>query len=415
MNIWIFNHYAITPDLPGGTRHYDLGKELVLRGHKVTIFASSFHHYIHKETRLNREAKWKVENVDDITFVWVKTPRYWRNDWRRVWNMVIFALRVLHIGRKLPRLLPEIGRPDAVIGSSPHLFTPLAAYCIARCYRVPFVMEVRDLWPQTIIDMGEMSEYHPVVAVLRILERFLYHRAERIITLLPFGHRYIMSCGIPQEKIVWIPNGVDLSRSEGLNPSAPDGVFRVLYLGAHGQANALDVLIHAAKILQDRQYEDIQIVLIGDGPEKPRLMSMVQDLGLRNVEFRDPVPKKEVTKVLGEADVTVFILHDLPLYNYGVSLNKLFDYLAASKPLLLVGNPSNNPVDEAQCGFTIPPRNPQALAEAIIKMYRMSEEERKAMGQRGRRYVEEHHDIKKLAMRLEEVLCSLKNPLGEQM
>lgn len=408
MNIWIFNHYAHPPDLPGGTRHYDLGRELVRRGHKVAIFATSFHHYLHREVRLEPGERWKVEDVDGMKFVWLRTPPYQRNDWRRVRNMLAFMFRAWRLGRRLPKHAPEMEQPDLVIGSSPHLLTPMAALWVARHFRVPFVMEVRDLWPQTIIDMGELGEGNPMIKALQALERFLYRRAERVITVLPSAHEYITACGIPREKIVWIPNGVDLSRFEGLEPASPKGEgFTVMYLGAHGQANALDVLIQAARVVQDEGYCEIRFVLVGDGPEKPRLVELSRELGLRNVEFREPVPKTEVPKVLDTADATVFILHDIALYKYGISVNKLFDYLAAGKPLILAGKPANNPVEDAHCGLTVPPRDPKALAEAVIKVYQMPPEERVAMGRRGREYAQKHHDIRKLAEKLERVLLDV--------
>jgi glycosyltransferase involved in cell wall biosynthesis len=408
MDLWIFNHYAVTPDLSGGTRHFDLAKELVKRGWQVVIFASSFHHSLHRDVKLPPGEPWRLEEVEGIKFVWLRTPPYQRNDWCRVRNMVVFMLRAWRLGRKLPRLVPAIGRPDMVIGSSVHLLAVLAAYGVAKHHKSKFLMEVRDLWPQTIIDMGGLSARHPITKALQSLERFLYLRAERIITLLPLAHEYITACGIPEEKIVWIPNGVDLSRFEGLKPvSAKNKRFTVMYLGAHAQANALDVLIQAAKTVQERGYNEIRFDLIGDGPEKSRLMAMAKGLGLRNVEFHDPVPKTEVPKILHIADATVFILNDLPLYRYGISVNKLFDYLAAGKPLILAGRPANNPVEEARCGLTVPPRDPEALAEAVIKLYEMPQEEREAMGRRGREYVEEHHDIRKLAQRLEEVLLEV--------
>ncbi len=401
MNIWLLNHYAHPPDLPGGTRHYDLGRELVKRGHRVIIFASSFHHYLHRETRLQLEERWKIEDVNGVKFVWVRTPPYQHNDRRRVQNMIAFALRVWRLGQSLPKLAPEIKNPDVVIGSSPHLLTPLAAYGVARRYRVPFVMEVRDLWPQTIIDMGELRARHPIIKALQMLERFLYYRAERIITLLPLAHEYITSCGIPREKIVWIPNGVDLSKFALVtNTYDSDEAFTVMYLGAHGQANALDVLIHAAKVVQDQSYQEIKFVLIGDGPEKPRLKELAEKLELKNLEFRDPVQKNEVSHALQQADATVFVLNDLQLYKYGISLNKLFDYLAARKPLILAGTPINNPLEEVQCGLTVPPQDPQALADVIIKLYQMPQEEREAIGRRGREYVEQYHAIPLLAEKL---------------
>jgi glycosyltransferase involved in cell wall biosynthesis len=180
--------------------------------------------------------------------------------------------------------------------------------------------------------------------------------------------------------------------------------FRVMYLGAHGQANALDVLIRAAKILQDRGYREIRFLLVGDGPEKPGLMALAKELGLRNVEFREPVPKSEVPKALREADAFLVQLGGTEVYRYGISSNKLFDFMAAGKPVFSSVAAPKNPVEEAQCGFTIPPRDPEALAEAIVKLYRMPPEERAEMGERGREYVEEHHDIRKLAERLEQVL-----------
>jgi glycosyltransferase involved in cell wall biosynthesis len=348
VNLWIFNHYALAPDMPGGTRHYDLARELVSRGHRVFIFATSFHHQLHRETRLQPGERWKIENVDGVKFVWIRTPSYQRNDWRRVQNMVVFAFRAWWLGRKLPKLAPEVGKPDVVIGSSPHLLTPLAAYWVAQHYGVPFVMEVRDLWPQTIIDMGELSAHHPITKALQVLERFLYYRAKKIITLLAQADKYISACGIPQEKIVWIPNGVDFSRFEGLEPCvASENGLKVIYLGAHGKANALDIVIQAAKILQDQGYRQIRFILVGDGPEKPKLIRLGQALGLANVEFREPVPKTEIPRVLGEADAFIVQLGGSEVYRWGISSNKLFDFMAAGRPVFSSAEAPLNPVEEA--------------------------------------------------------------------
>jgi glycosyltransferase involved in cell wall biosynthesis len=319
--------------------------------------------------------------------------------------MVSYMLCAWWLGRKLPRLMPAIGRSDVVIGSSVHLLAVLAAYWVAKHHRARFIMEVRDLWPQTIIDMGELSEHHPLTKLLKALERFLYRRAERIITLLPKAGEYIAAQGIAREKVVWIPNGVDLARFQvGPSLARSDEEFKVMYLGAHGRANALDVLLQAAKIVQDQGHKDIRFILIGDGPEKPKLIELAEKLQLRNMEFREPVQKAVVPRVLQEANATVLILQDLPLYRYGISLNKLFDYLAVGKPLIFGGNPANNPVEEARCGLTVPPRDPKALADAVIRLYQMPEEEREAMGRRGREYVERHHAIPLLADKLQRLL-----------
>ncbi|MBC7109253.1 MAG: glycosyltransferase family 4 protein [Methanomassiliicoccales archaeon] len=406
MNIWIFNQYAHPPDLPGGTRHYDLGKELVKKGHKVTIFATSFHHYLHRETRLQPGEKWKVEETDGIKFVWLRTPPYHRNDWRRARNMVAFMLRAWRLGIRLPRLFPEVEKPDVVIGSSVHLLTPLAAYLVARHFRVPFVMEVRDLWPQAIIDVGELSAGHPLVKALQALERFLYRRAERIIILGPQMKEYITACGIDQEKICWIPNGIDLSSfdrlsKQSLRKSSDD--FYVLYLGAHSMSNALDVVIRAAELVQAKGYKSIKFVLVGDGPTKESLIALAQSLAITNVCFRNSVAKTDVPKVLKEADALLLTKH--PTFGaYSGSILKLMDYMAAAKPILYAARTIYNPVETSRCGLVVNPGDPQALAEAIIKLYQMPQEEREAMGRRGRQYVEKYHAIPTLANKLEQIL-----------
>ena len=405
MNIWIFNHYAFTPDQPGGTRHFDLGKELVKRGYRVTIFASSFHHQLHKETRLQKGELWKVEDVDGIKFVWIKTFQYKRNNWKRILSMMSYMIKSYLLGRRIARLNPNIMKPNVIIGSSVHLLAVLSAYYIAKYYKAKFIMEVRDLWPQTIIDIGQMREYNPFIKILQILEKFLYRRAERIITLLPLANKYIRSYGIDEKKITWIPNGVDLERFADISEVKKTYTqFKVMYLGTHGRVDALDVLLDAAKIIQDKKYDNIQFTLKGDGAEKLNLMSYKNKLGLRNTEFRDPVKKAGVHKILKEADVLVSLLKDLTLYKYGASKNKEFDYMASGKPIILAANPANNIVEEARCGITVPPEDPEALAGAIIELYNMPKDEGDAMGKRGREYVEKYYNIAVLADKLEKVI-----------
>jgi len=363
--LWILNHYAVTPDLPGGTRHVDLARELVKLGWRVTILASAFHHVFRRHVKLAPGQRWRVEEVDGVDVVWIRTTPYRGNDWRRTWSMVDYTVRAWWTGRLLPRRIPEVGRPDVVLGSSVHLLAVVAAWRLARHYRARFVMEVRDLWPQTLVDMGQLSEASLMTRLLRGLEAFLYRRAARIVTLLPRVEDYIASRGIPREKVVWVPNGVDLSRFPTPSPSPQaDGPFTVMYPGAHGEANALGTVIEAAALLQD-QAAEVRFVFVGDGPEKEWLMEKARSLGLRNVEFRDPVRKAETTDTLHEAHVFVFHLQRAPVFEYGVSSNKLFDYMAAERPVVFAVQAGNNPVDEAGCGITIAPEDPAALADAV--------------------------------------------------
>ena len=399
MNIWIFNHYAITPDLPGGTRHFDFSKELTERGYNVTIFASSFHYSLLRETKDYGKSSYIIEDYDGVKFVWIKTFPYSKNDWRRVLNMLSYSVRAYNVAKKI-----DMEKPDVIIGSSVHLFAVYTAYLLSKYYKVPFIMEVRDLWPQTLIDMG-VSRWNPFVILLGILEKFLYKRAQKIISVLPKAYEYITSLGIPLEKIEWIPNGVDLKRVEHIeNNFEKKTRFKVLYTGVHGITDGLDILLDSAKILKERGYSDIVIELVGDGYEKKRLMKRALEEGLDNVFFKDPVKKDKVPEILSKADVLFFNLLAKDTFKYGISSNKLFDYLASGRPIIFASNASNNPVEEVKAGITVPPEDPEAVAEAIINLYKMSEEERLKMGENGRKYVKEYHDIPVLVDKLEKVI-----------
>ena len=399
-NIWIFNHYAITPDLPGGTRHYDFGRELVKRGYNVTIFASSFHYSLLKETKNYNNQDYIIEDHDGIKFVWIKTFPYHRNDWRRVINMLSYSIRAYKVAQKI-----DIEKPDIIIGSSVHLFAVFIAYLLSKKYKTPFIMEVRDLWPQTLIDMG-VSKWHPFVILLGLLERFLYKRADKIIVLLPKANEYVEKLGISSEKIVWIPNGVNLERFNidmiCNNQEKAKSDFIVTYTGAIGKANNLDIVINAAKILQ-KVYPNIKFLFVGDGPEKGNLIEILKKENLNNVEFKDPVPKNKIVEIFIKSDVLFFHLQDAPVFKYGISSNKLFDYLASGKPIIFSSNAVNNPVKEANAGVTVPPDNPYILADAIIRLYKMSPEKRRKMGMNGRKYVEKYHSIPVLVDRLETI------------
>lgn len=400
-NLWIFNHYAITPELPGGTRHFDLGQNLVKQNYNVTIFASSFNYSTHQEMKLSSIEKWKIENVNGLKFLWIKTYPYQRNNWRRVVNMLSYMLLAWYLGRKLPALNPSIKKPDIVIGSSVHLLAVLAAYYVAKYHNAKFIMEVRDLWPQTIIDMMKLSEHNLFINLLRLLEKFLYYKAERIIILLPLAYEYIKSWGISYKKIVWIPNSVNISQFVGAEIEKPiTKEFKIMYLGAHGKANALDVLLEAAKFIQEQNHQKIKFIMVGDGTEKPRLIRRAMELGLENIEFRVPVRKSEVPESLSEADALIFNLEKIEVFKYGISSNKLFDYMAAGKPIVFSANVPNNIIEEAQCGFTVPPRNPRKLAESVIRLYETPLIERQIMGERARKYVKKNYDIRIIADRL---------------
>ncbi|WP_315919359.1 glycosyltransferase family 4 protein [Mesorhizobium sp. SP-1A] len=400
-HVWILNHYAQEPGGPGGTRHYSLARHLPEHGWSASIIASSTEHNSGRQ-RLKPEEKLRLQNYDGVPFLWLRGSNYSGNGLDRMTNMLGYTRAALRAEN-----LSQLQRPDAVIGSSVH---PLAAWAgrrLAKRYNVPFLFEVRDLWPQTLIDMGRLSNQSPISHALRGLEKSLYKSAARIVVLLPRAGDYIEPLGIPRDKIVWISNGVEL---DDFVPAAPipRDVFTLMYFGAHGGANGLDNVLRAMRIVQDDPAGGkILLRLIGDGPLKPALVAQAQELGLANIRFEDPVPKKMIPQLAAEADAFVICVRDLPLlYRYGVSMNKIFDYMAAARPTIIAMDAPNNPIEEAQGGLTVRPEEPAKLAAAILDMARLPTDERIAMGKAARRHVEEAYGYRYLAGKLASTLDS---------
>ncbi len=412
MNIWIFNHYATPPDTPGITRHFDFARELVKHGHQVSIFASGFSHRTRKEERLEGKQNYRRENIGGVEFIWIRTsPYYGGNDWRRVVNMLSYSFRAIPLGLRLKE------KPDVILASSPHPFAGLVGWFLAKFKRARFIFEVRDLWPQTFVEIGGYSNKSPVVKLLRVLEKFLYQRARKIVVLLPKASDYIMGLGIPGNKIVYIPNGV--SPELFSNPSAnlpeeldktiyalkSEGKMLIGYTGAHGIANALDTIIETAKLLEERGTNKAHFMLVGDGAEKERLAKKAEELS--NVSFYKSIPKDAMPELLRAIDIAVMPIRKSDLFEYGMSPNKLWDYMMCARPVVWAIDSANNPVAEANCGITVPPEDAEEMAKAIMKLCDLSDEERQEIGMRGYEYVMKYHSVPILADRLLEVLSLL--------
>lgn len=394
MNIWIFNHHALTPDMSGGTRHYDFAKELIKRGHTVTIVASSFHYSKYKEMKDYKNKDYLCEKIDGIDFIWIKTPAYFGNGISRVRNMISYTYKVL---KYIPKL--NLSKPDIIVGSSVHLFAVWSAYKLSCRYKTPFIMEVRDLWPQTLIDMG-ISKWHPFIILLGLLERYLYKKADKIISNLPYAYDYIGKF-VKKEKFIWISNGVDLSNIKYI-PKEKNEKFIISYTGAIGIANNLKILLDVAKKLKDN--ENIYFRLVGEGAEKEKLKAFVKENNLSNVSIENSVAKNEVTNILQNSDILFLSLKDSPLYRFGISLNKLFDYMASGRVIIFSGNSKNNPIKDANAGYSIAPDDVEVLEKTILEIYNLSQEKRDTIGQKIRKYAEDNYSIEILVDKFEKLL-----------
>lgn len=392
MNIWYFSAY----DRPHGhsSRTYDYACELRSLGHSVSIFTNSVCHYTQQDA-IKDNRKWVVEYIDGLRVVWLKTPRYF-NTCQRAVNMLYNYRRALQAGKKMP------DKPDIIIGPTVPLFTGWAALKLAVFFECPFFIEIRDIWPQTFVDLGKMSPHSPIFFFMRMLEKKLYNDAHTIVSTLPLGHVHVKEIGCDPEKVIWIPNGVNLQRFEhNITQSTKKSSFQFVYMGSFSSGNNILPILDAANILKQKK-SNWSITLIGKGRQQKDIEKRINELSLNNkIHLKDIVPKKEVAKILSQADATIYCLKPGTLYRFGSNNNKLYDYFAAGKPIIFSGEVPQHPVKISKSGFTVASEDSIAISEAMLTLLEMSPEERKKLGSNARKYAYENFDVRTLAKKME--------------
>lgn len=403
MQIFWVNQFAVPPDQPGGTRHFDFATELQRKGHEVRLIASDLNLSTRTYSRRARPRDLRPisETIRGVKFTWLTAGSYHGNNWRRVVSWIVFGLATFH---HLARV--KLRRPTVFIGSSPHLMAAFGTWAAARIRRVPFVFEVRDLWPESYTEVSGRTR-GPEIAVMRWVADLLYRQASSVIVLAEPNAARVEARGVPSSRIVCIPNGVDLdgfSTDEPGSDLSTPGAFTFVYAGAHGPANGLETVVRAAHILQERGDRHIQVVLLGDGASKEGLIDLARDLRLDNVRFVDPVAKAEIAATLRTADAGLMVLAPVDLFTYGVSPNKLFDYMGAGLPVLTnVAGLVSDIVSDAGVGTTVDPGDPLALAEGMAAM---AADPPAGAAERGEAFIRAHYNRQTLAGEVEELLSS---------
>jgi len=262
---------------------------------------------------------------------------------------------------------------------------------------------VRDLWPQTLIDMG-VSRWHPFVLVLGWLECYLYRRADTIITVLPRAVEYIKHY-TDSQKVVWISNGFSCKETTLYEKKLPQEKFNILYAGAHGLANDLEVLIDTAAHLKEDTH--FHFTLMGEGPHKLLLQEKAEACHLNNITFLPMVQKSEVMDYLKSANLLYVGLKDLPLYRYGMSMNKIFEYMAAKKPILFVSNIEDNIITSCHAGKVVKTYKVEEVAKNIQTFSKMLPNQREMYAQNGYECAQKHFNIEVLTDKMENILKQL--------
>lgn len=376
MHILIIHQAFASLDEPGGTRHFEFARLLTSRGHKVTVIASPVSYITGGHT------KQAHEEIQGVTILRASVyDAHHRSFFHRILAFFSFMISSFWIGLGVKNV-------DLVWGTSPPIFQGVTAWMLARIKGAKFLFEVRDLWPQFAIAVGVLR--NPLLIHLsEWLERFLYRSADRVMVNSPGFVDHIKIRGA--KRVDLIPNGADPAM---FNPAEEGKAFRevnelqgkfvVLYAGAHGMSNDLGVVLEAARLLLNEN--NIRVVFLGDGKEKPVLQAAANEMKLSNVTFLPSVPKAEMAHALAGSDACIAILKPIDEYKTTYP-NKVFDYMAAGKPVILaIDGVIRDVVQKAHCGIFVQPGNAFDMA-AAIKTLAANSKYAHEMGALGREYL----------------------------
>jgi glycosyltransferase involved in cell wall biosynthesis len=396
--VWIICQYAGSPRHGMNYRPYFVGRELARNGCRVCVISGSFsHQYIELPRTTGR---FTIEEIDGLTYCWVKTPVYadagslWR-----AYSWLAFSCRLLLLGQSL---LP---RPDIILVSSPMPFPIVNGFLLSRRHHARLVFEVSDIWPLSLVEIGGVSRFHPLVVVLQALEAFAYRTADMVVSVLPQAYDHMRRWGLSKDRFAWIPNGVEIDAVDEAPASldAGDGrsrdaglPFVIGYAGSVNRTNAMGSFIDAAILLKDD--ERIRFVVQGSGDELAALKARARGEGAR-VDFDPPVAKTRMPEVLRRWDACYIGWRDLRMYRFGTSANKVFDYMLAGKPILQSIRRRDDLLRVIGCGVNALPEDPASIAAAMRSMIAIPKERLREMGNRGRQYVMQHHDYRELGRR----------------
>ncbi len=381
-NIWIFNHYATNMFSDKGGRHYNFSKYLIKKGYNPTVFCANTYHDKRESIEISND-KYKAVKDENSNYVYVKTSEYKGNGFSRIKNMFLFAKNLMIITDKYIKTGHE--KPDVIIASSVHPLTCIAGIFIAKRYRIPCIVEIRDLWPESIVEYSsKLTKKNLLIKLLYQGEKWIYRKADKIIFTMQGGADYIREQSwdkdIDISKIYHINNGVDLDtfnynkenykiQDEDLEN---DEIFKVIYSGSIRRVNNLGMLLDAAKEITNPK---IKLLIWGGGDELETLKQRVIDEHVTNVKFKGHVDKKYIPYILSKSKLNILHSEFTNLCRYGSSQNKTFDYLASGKPILSTIKVEYDVFEKYNAGISLAEQSSKNIANSIEKIFDMNQEE----------------------------------------
>ncbi|MEN2489806.1 glycosyltransferase family 4 protein [Flavobacterium sp. B11] len=401
MNILLLHQYFLEEDDPGGSRWNEMTKTWIEEGHSITVIAGMMHYNGNSKRDEYKKKYFVKKQQGNVTVYRTHVSEVYNSGFLgRLWGYFSFMFSSMWAG-----FFKVSGKFDVVVVTSPPLFVGLSGYLISRIKRIPMVFEIRDLWPESAIDTGVLTNKW-IIKGAYWFEKFIYKKAKLINVLTPAFYNTLRDFkNVPESKLIMIPNAADFSLSEELQEIFDRDSFRkkhnlenhfvITYVGAHGVANHLEQLLETGKVLEDT---NVLFLLIGQGMEKERLMKLASEQNVINVRFIDPVPKKEVFKYILASEMGASVLKKVDTFKTVYS-NKTFDYFSCKKPIIMaIDGVSRELVEQASAGTYVEPENIIEY-ERVIRHYLSNPSQLIKEGNSGFQYAKLNFDRKVLATR----------------
>ena len=342
MKIWILNHYATNMYFDGLGRHQSFSKYLIKKGHEVKIFCASTVHNSDEVVDLDGKQYIEKKGMDNVPYIFVDTSIYKGNGVSRIKNMYSYYKNVKKV---VSEYIKKEGNPDVIYASSVHPLALVAGIKLKKKFNIPCISEIRDLWPESLVEYGIINRNSFIAKVLYKGEKWIYKKSDAVLFTIPGGEKYIIDrnwiADIPLSKIFYINNGVDLEEFEYNKQTYQlddedlenDEIFKIVYAGSIRDVNNVDEILSMADIYKEKGINNIKFIIYGDGPRKEPLEQLALKLRLDNVVFKGRVEKKYIPFILSKSNLNLISGISGNIGAYGVSWNKLFEYMASGKPI----------------------------------------------------------------------------------
>ncbi len=411
-NIWIINEYATPPKFGSIVRHHNIAKYMDKNKYNIYIIASSAIHNSDINLIQNKEL-YKISNIDGVNYVHIRTNQYKGNGFKRVFNILQFFVNTKRAKRKL---FKEIGRPEAIYASSPMPTVALLGIQFAKKLKVKSIIEVRDLWPDSIVEFGVASKNNILVKILYLLEKYIYIKADKLVFTMAGGKDYISTKKykdkIDFSKIYNINNGVDIKEyDENKNKYSIDddnelndkSTFKLLYTGSIRKAYNVKQIAELAKKIQENNFDNVRIFLYGNGNEKQEIIEYCKQNNINNVIFRDFIDNKYIPDIMSKCNICLLHGTNVGIFKYGTSQNKMFAYLYSGNPIISTFYNPYDLIEKNGCGITLKNNTLEEYYDAFLRIYETYDEKKEQYSENSKKLLAKF-DYQELAKQVEKLI-----------